>query len=1436
MVDGVIAPLVSVLRPLATAVGAIMPHLKIVGAERTAARNPFATPDGQRALDGQFADALARLGAIQNNLAWWQRLLHAVGQQFVQPELFEVHAIREWLGDAEVQKGMIALARAQLQALPEPPGVRAILRQTYSKMTLEADNLAEGPIDIVVAVLLAGRLAALSREGEVLLDGIQGISQQVAGIDAKLDLALAPTGAGHPIIDQAVQNALRSILCRRGIPFIDTRADIRALLDRMENGDLSLASRSLYGEVLHWAARLHASEADTVDVAATYLERAVAIDPGATHGTLSRAWLLFHAGNTDEARKLLRGHQSPHAHATMLNFIIKTAGDQAALQWVDGQGAVGVEFFTPGGWTNVAILMHEARRWDDALGIFDKLTDEHFSEHPDAAYVQGTIHAGYLLPESFRLNALKFTIVTPRLQVLEGADADRHRAGAIACFKRAKILLMEVGAQDRVQACDYWLLWLGLSDPRTKAETAIELQRRMEEGGDSLNFVDLAITHGVAFNVDAAEQHFRVRQLEGGLTPQEQVGLLSLLRFRASPQRLLDHLDSAAEELKEIAPPSHLAMMRVEALIEAGSLDDAEEILNHDAAINADPEAARARLAIADRRGHDVIGDAIRLYEQSRADDSEGHRLGDLKNVVNVLLRDKRWNKLLPFAEELFRLERTGRNLGLVTDCTTFTQGHRVTIEILDVNYDLLRIDDDVGRHLLEKKAHSLFHLGMFKEAREINDRLLAFSDEADYVHHDLNIALRSGDWEHFAAVLDRQYNKRDTLDPMVLMRLAHLVGYIMPDRAIELLKTVAEKTPNDVGLLLGCYSLASQIGREREADKWLAHALNLSKEGGGPLQTMSLREIVERAPAHAQENGRISRQFYAGELPAHLAAYALHIQMARIFVMIPRANERERDARKRTIIPIRAGNRVPADIAGNARPMAFDVSTLLLLEELGLLDAMVAEVGHVKISPRVMDFLAREIRALPYHQPSLVAEARTLVGYVDRGRINVLSCSLNTDPRDEAEFGEEMARLIAAANAQGGRLVTVAQVYKAGSLMEEVADWGEASPLVLSTIQLAEGLRNLGHIDQETFDTGRSFLQQQDRGVSPGPELPTMMPLFIDNLALNYLGHAGLLEALVLSGMSLTIDVSTEQRARDLINADEEGTEAAKVLDALRRRIADHYRKSSMSFLPEARLEGEDKDEKEDRMTVLYDLFHDLSDVGAVVIDDRTLGRNASATDVSGRSVPVLCIIDLLCLPGVSREQRIRAFRHLWRRGYVFLPLLHDQLLTDLLACPWNAETGTMQENAEVRSIRETLCGIRSLKILRVSDEHPWLDHLAQTACLTIVEVWKDEACSEAHARAISNWLVENVTPWPVDWQDSLSEGHWVDLDLGMAQRLFQLLLLRPREASAQRREAFARWVEDRLVRPFLTANPRVVDIAARLLAQIIENGVKEITDESEG
>src|SRR4030067_2996124 len=74
-------------------------------------------------------------------------------------------------------------------------------------------------------------------------------------------------------------------------------------------------------------------------------------------------------------------------------------------------------------------------------------------------------------------------------------------------------------------------------------------------------------------------------------------------------------------------------------------------------------------------------------------------------------------------------------------------------------------------------RAWVLFHMGNWKQAKPINDVFLRErTDDADLVL-DMNLALQSGDWEHFSAIVDREWDRRNEHSPDTLISLARLAS-----------------------------------------------------------------------------------------------------------------------------------------------------------------------------------------------------------------------------------------------------------------------------------------------------------------------------------------------------------------------------------------------------------------------------------------------------------------------------------------------------------------------------------------------------------------------------------------------------------------------------------------------------------------------------------
>ena len=98
----------AVLKALARMIG---PEMRKLRAERRAAQAPSPIRFENDSLDKQLEEALARLGSIDENQEFWQRLLTEIGATYTRPVYFEFSQIRKWLSDDQVKSDLKNLAR-----------------------------------------------------------------------------------------------------------------------------------------------------------------------------------------------------------------------------------------------------------------------------------------------------------------------------------------------------------------------------------------------------------------------------------------------------------------------------------------------------------------------------------------------------------------------------------------------------------------------------------------------------------------------------------------------------------------------------------------------------------------------------------------------------------------------------------------------------------------------------------------------------------------------------------------------------------------------------------------------------------------------------------------------------------------------------------------------------------------------------------------------------------------------------------------------------------------------------------------------------------------------------------------------------------------------------------------------------------------------------
>jgi hypothetical protein len=331
-----------ILRPMAQAVSN---RVRSLYQERQAGQMPFSVANDllERGLD----ETLGRLHGGNVDAAWWRNLLARLGQQFVAPDFLRKPALQEWLTDEQARTDVKALARARiLGATADDAEARLRLGRAYSQSTGEHERLAEGPIEVVLAILVAGYLASINSSFEPLAGMLQGSARESreASREVQAQLGdfqrmlgkLSPDTYVVQAHSDAAKRALDLLCKQRSLSPASVRQEIRALAQRVTDGDLCYAEPTVCADVYYWTARVHATQPETLATARQYLEQLRQRLPGVDTRTIE-ALILEAEGDVDGALRILRDIDTPDGRATLFGTLVRTQGAEFALLWFDDQ-------------------------------------------------------------------------------------------------------------------------------------------------------------------------------------------------------------------------------------------------------------------------------------------------------------------------------------------------------------------------------------------------------------------------------------------------------------------------------------------------------------------------------------------------------------------------------------------------------------------------------------------------------------------------------------------------------------------------------------------------------------------------------------------------------------------------------------------------------------------------------------------------------------------------------------------------------------------------------------------------------------------------------------------------------------------------------------------------------------------------------------------
>jgi len=1366
-------------------------------------------------MERNLDQTLGRLRGGNVEDSWWRSVLNRIGQEYIAPDFLKNPSLQEWLADQRVSDDLKDLAKKVVaRGTKDDSEIPARLIKSCAIETNENDQSAIEAVNTVVAILVAGYIASIPAEQQPLMGVLQQMSSSMEKRFDNLEehhLAHLKDSVAQQFTDKATQE-LSNTLSFRGFNPDKARRKLQELLQRAKNGDLVAASDPVKRDICYWTARLCATKDETLPEAKKLRAELRQTDPDMDLSIVD-ALIAEAKGNKDEALRLLRDCNDSDSKSVWFGLLRRLKDKQAALAWFEEQdGNDDPRFFSPAGWINWAICAAELDRWEEACQRL-LILDDLWSEMPTLAFIDGTINAAMLLPLEFRKGVLNGAPFFKSMQPSQGANPQHHHARAAASFEfvERQLAHQDIAGANWTHVTAGWRLWLRLMNPRTQQAHAAreEVKTCMKDAKEAVDVIRFAFAFDIAFDPKPLEAYLKQRKDLGGLDDRELQAefLLSTQTLKAGD--LVDYLDCSKERLARVMPPEFLAGLHTEALLNDGQAPEkAQQIAKTYESLLDEDHYHRLLTLIDAHSGKDVRKHLEVRYRKTG-------NLVDLQHLINHLkLADDR-EALRPLVQDYFGQSPTVKSaMDVVVSLADPTNpDHASIIEFLNSHADILEQSDE----LKTAKAVALFHLGRLHESREINENLLRQGTNTDNISLDFDLAVASGNWERLGGILDRAWSQRESISPEILITFAHTAGQQNQiDHALKLAKAAVGKAPNNPHIIGAAYLLHFQLGRDEEANPdWLRRATELSSADDGPIRRTSLKEIVTSIEPGGQDRLReIERKWLVGEIPLSLAAEVFNLSLTRFLIHIPQQNSNEEDSRQRVALPIIDGAREPIELR-DTWTIGLDVSSALVLDGLDLLETAVNSLHHVKLAPNIMELLFRERGEARFHQPSRIRAARQLLDLHGRGRIVAADRPATLPDPIINEVGRERAMLLQLARRENGKVVCSVPIYRTGSLLEEKADISQFNNLIVPIMDFCNLCHKRGKIGIEDYRRAKTFLERQ--GQTEGAMLsPSILDgsIYIDELALSHMLHAKLLRPLTTAGLQIRVHPDVLRDMRVLNETGDSGQELAATIDRIRHVLRSALDAGKASLLPRALNDREWIQRGEMRVEATMSLLTGASHCDAFCIDDRYINSRPVFTETNGRTIPIICVLDVL-RSLVSKElidasECWAARCKLRQSGFAFVPPEPDELFNWLKDAGFDNDD--LVESAELRTLRQSSARADSMELASWAEGLALITSLISVCRQVIAMLWGNEEIPAEQAAKLSHWVWHNLMKTAVLGRQALTHDTYGNLIREfMSLRLGGFLL--PTSNHTQERQArYTNWIENTLLQPLRPANADIV------------------------
>ena len=1392
-------------------------------AERKAGKDPFKLDVNQ--MEGIIDQSLSRLQTGKYTDSWWQDITNSIGQKIVIPEYLNKPAVQEWLSDEQVAKYLKKKAMARIMGEGDVNLENAsFLAERYSEETGEDKRFATIHVNGVVAILVAGFLASIPKNQKSVVAMIQQLGVNLQSDLANLEQEIVSQPyllASKQTLTQHAEDKLSRILSLRSFSPSSCVNNLRELWNESEKGSLVLIDSAVKAKILYWTARLCATDVETLDFAKQLRSKLQQFD-GDFNLFIVDALIESTDGRQDEALRILRDKNDSDSRSIFLSLLLESKTEQEALTWYDRENQNnGIEFFTPVGWCNWAVIKANCGGWDEVLKILPEMESQ-WEQTPMLAVIEGSVNAAKLLPEEFRSLVLSGAPLYSGITRRVDNAAPTHHQRATDCFNFVVSYFEDNLTQTWLNALKDWQIWLSLMNPNSlQAENSrTEITERMKIGEQAVRLIPFAHTFEFDFNDEPLTKLLKYRKEFGGLNEEEIRAEFFLNVKNLDGASLLNYLEQNKSRLQKNIPEEFLVRLHVDSMLSTN--EDPTKVRNfiRDSAIGHELKDTLMILIDADQ-GKDV-GEQLKLqFEQTRS-------LFDLKNCVLYSKNTGDYENLKSFALKQFKLLPNVENALEYVRCLASESKfeYESIIKFLEENSEITR----QSNNLRLIKVQALIFAGRLEEAKEVNDILISQAVHPDSIRLDLELAIASSDWERMGGILDRAWCGRDSFQPEHLINFAQLSGFIVQtiDRALQFANAAVEKAPNDPRVLSAAYFLYFQLARENEVDEqWLHNAVEFSSSEKGPIWLTNIEEVVNdwipRRKSHLQE---IEQKWLEGEIPLIALANVYKLSLTKLLLHIPMRNANEPDTRRKLVLTTIACNRELVEMQ-EKWTIGLDITTVLILSYLGLLGKVINLFHHVKIAPELMELLIHDFIDVKFHQPSLIESARNFLQLFDREVINSVENSVETEQPIANETGQNLATLIHAAKKSGGKVVCTFPIYKPGSLNQDQANINEFEDLIIPIMNFCKLLNKFGKIDESDYKHAHAFLFDQGQTLQETvSESNFDCPIYLDELAVKYLQDAHILQP-VANELDVYVHQELVQEFRDLSHEEDIGNELRRHIEEIRQTLKVALSDGDVSLMPRSSKFYSSKRIQSIEFDSIKTLLRDNVDCDAVCFDDRFFNHHSGYTRSDGVTIPITCILDILQFLHSNNHINFAEyinFRHKLRMsGFSFVqPELNELIYLLKQTC---VEDESVVESVELRVYRQYAAHLDAMNLTNLDEVKNITEIPRIVGRHAIVELWANPEIPPSNVKALSNWVWSYVVKSTgANYTKFVDTENVSFMTKTMSFHLGSLLLPMLIE-SEDRYDSFTSWIEQNILSQLLPANSELIEMALRFNCDVIQS-----------